>query len=149
MPSIEVASTNSVCNSPQWNFSHVVKDTNGATVAANFITLSSDRVFSIESSNYSDIGLYTIEVTATWSGSLDIVRSFNLEIQGTSCTKFSDFAFSKYTIHEEPLNWQAAEDSCKAEGGHLISFHSFDERDKVFDLAQMPQNYFIGLNDHD
>ena len=138
MPSIEVASTNSVCNSPQWNFSHVVKDTNGATVAANFITLGSDRVFSIESSDFNDVGHYTVEITASLSGLLDIVRSFNIEIQGTSCTKFSDYAFSKYTIHEEPLNWQAAEDSCVAAGGHLISFHSFDEREKVFVLAEMP-----------
>ena len=117
-------------------------------MAASFITLSSARVLSIESSDFNDVGLYTVEITASLSGLPDLVRSFSLEVQG--CTaKFSDFAFSKYTIHEELLNWQAAEDSCVAAGGHLISFHSFDERDKVFDLAQMPQNYFIGLNDHD
>ena len=135
MPSIEVATTDTNCASSQWTFAHAVKDASGATVTASFITLSSDRVISIESSDFNDVGHYTVEVTASLSGLPDIVRSFNLEVQG--CTaKFSDFAFSEYTVENDtPLGWTDAEAACVAKGGHLVSFNSIDERDKVFVLA--------------
>ena len=138
MPSIEVATTDTNCASSQWTFTHVVKDTDGATISANFINLSSDRVFTISSSDFNDVGHYTVEITASLSGAADIVRSFSLEVQG--CTaKFSDFAFSKYTIEKEnPTNWVSAEAACVAKGGNLLSLNSLDEKSKVFTLAEMP-----------
>ena len=97
LPSIEVATTDTNCASSLWTFTHVVKDASGSVVTASFITLSSDRVFSIETSNFADIGVYTIEVTASLSGLPDLVRSLSLEVQGCSA-KFSDFAFSTYFV---------------------------------------------------
>ena len=95
-------------------------------------------MLSIESSDFNDAGIYTVEITASLSGLPDLVRSFSLEVQG--CTaKFSDFTFSKYTIvKDDPTTWPDAEAACIAKGAHLVSITSLDEQAKLFTLAEMP-----------
>ena len=53
---------------------------------------------------------------------------------------------SVYTIHYTLKNWMDSDLSCKAEGGHLVSFEIVDEQNHVAGLIQWryPRNWGLG-----
>ena len=92
-----IDTTNPECTTSNWNFSYTVTH-EGTTETAPFITFNDpeSRVFEVESTLFTVIGTYAIEVTAaiTESNTITadpIAQTFNLYIVACQVNKFNEF----------------------------------------------------------